>query len=288
MDEAQLKYPEVDKQVYVVFKAVKHFRPYLLKSQTKVVVPYPVVRNLFVQKEIGEVHTYWMTMLQEFDLKIKPAKIIQGQGLCQMPAEAMANNGWENETMMYEPESVQVIDVSKSRYSDLKHYLSIEDIPIDLDSRKQRALRLKSGQYQLVSGILFRKKIDNVLLRCLEKDESPKLLSSLHEGPDGGNFAVEVTTHKTLKVGYYWPTLFKDAHAHVSKCEECQKSVGMEKRPTFTLQHVGVENPFQQWGGYVIVEIHPASSGKHKYIITATDYFTRWSEVATLMQINEN
>jgi hypothetical protein len=47
---AELKYPTVDQQDFVVFKAVKHFRPYLLKSRTKVIAPYPAVRNLLVQK----------------------------------------------------------------------------------------------------------------------------------------------------------------------------------------------------------------------------------------------
>jgi hypothetical protein len=50
----ELNYPEVDKQAYVVFKVVKHFRPFLLKSKTKVIVPYPVVRNLLVQKDLAE------------------------------------------------------------------------------------------------------------------------------------------------------------------------------------------------------------------------------------------
>ena len=38
----------------------------------------------------------------------------------------------------------------------------------------------------------------------------------------------------------------------------------------------------------MIGEIHPASLGQHKYIITATDYFTRWSEATTLRQVNKN
>jgi hypothetical protein len=42
---AELDYPEVEKQAYVVFKVVKHFRPYLIKSRTKVIVPYPIMRN---------------------------------------------------------------------------------------------------------------------------------------------------------------------------------------------------------------------------------------------------
>ena len=83
-----------------------------------------------------------------------------------------------------------------------------------------------------------------MLLRCLEKEEALKVLSSLHEGPAGGHFGAEVTANKILRDGYYWSTLFKDAHAHVRKCEECQKSAGREKRPTFPLQPVEIENLF--------------------------------------------
>ena len=48
----ELNYHEVDKQAFVVFKAVKHFRPYLLKSKTKIIVPYSSVKNLLVQKDL--------------------------------------------------------------------------------------------------------------------------------------------------------------------------------------------------------------------------------------------
>ena len=51
---SELNYLVVDQQAYAVFKTVKHFQSYLLKSRTKVIVPYPVVRNLLVQKELGE------------------------------------------------------------------------------------------------------------------------------------------------------------------------------------------------------------------------------------------
>ena len=60
---AELNYPAVDQHAYVVFKEVKHFQSYLLKSRTKVIVPYPAVRNLLVQKELGEKRENWMTSL---------------------------------------------------------------------------------------------------------------------------------------------------------------------------------------------------------------------------------
>ena len=51
---AELNYPAIDKKAYAVFKAVKQFRPYILKNRTKVIVPYPVVRSLLIQRELGE------------------------------------------------------------------------------------------------------------------------------------------------------------------------------------------------------------------------------------------
>ena len=94
---AELNYHEVDQQDFAVFKAVKHFHPYLLKSRTKVIVPYPSVRNLLVQKDLGEKRAPWMTALQEYDLDIKPSTVVKGQGLCKLAAEVahLPNNSSE-------------------------------------------------------------------------------------------------------------------------------------------------------------------------------------------------
>ena len=51
---AELKYPAIDKQAFTLFKVVKHFHPYLLRSHTKVIVPHTAVRALLIQKELGD------------------------------------------------------------------------------------------------------------------------------------------------------------------------------------------------------------------------------------------
>jgi hypothetical protein len=76
----ELDYPKVEKQSYAIFKAAKHFRPYLIKSKTKVIVPYPAVRNILVQKDLGEKRANRITTLQEYYLEIKPAKFSRDKG----------------------------------------------------------------------------------------------------------------------------------------------------------------------------------------------------------------
>ena len=59
----ELNYPTVDKQAYALFKVVKQFEPYILKIRTKVIVPHPAVRNIFIPKELGERRGNWVTTL---------------------------------------------------------------------------------------------------------------------------------------------------------------------------------------------------------------------------------
>jgi hypothetical protein len=69
--------------------------------------------------------------------------------------------------------------------------------------------------------VLFHVNYVGVPLRCLENDDAENVLRELHDGPTGGHFVGETTTYKILRVGYYWPTLFMDAHAYARKCKSC-------------------------------------------------------------------
>eukprot|EP00253_Pinus_taeda_P009102 PITA_09102 len=218
---AELNYSEVEKQAFAMYKAVKHYRPFLLKAHTKVIVPFSSVRQLLIQRELGEKRANWVTALQEYDIEIKPAKIVRGQGFCRLLAGAF--------------------DILES--SD-------------------------TNQPEIIN------------------QEAQKVLQELHDGPAGGHFRADTTAHKVIHARYYWPTLFRDAHEYVRKCPSCQTSSGRLKKSAFPLQPVNIEQPFEQRGLDIIGEITPNSSKQHKYILTATDYFTKWVEAIPLKTTN--
>jgi hypothetical protein len=124
-------------------------------------------------------------------------------------------------------------------------------------------------------------------LRCLKREDADKVLKELHNGPTRGHFAGNTTAHKILRASFYWPTLFKYAHTHARKCKTCQISVRKEKRAAILLQLVTISRPFEQWGLDIIGEITPSSSKLHKYILTTTEFFTRWVEAIPLTHVNE-
>ena len=173
---AELNYHEVDKQAFAIFKVVKHFHPYLFKPRTKVIVPFPSVRNLLLQKDLGEKRAPWMTALQEYDLEIKPSTIVNGQGLCKLIAEAahIPNNSFETviDEVLLKREIYFYPPPQDSWYIDLRTLLETGTTLDYLEPRKRRALRLKYAPYLLIDNNLFRRNSDGVLLCCLDKDET--------------------------------------------------------------------------------------------------------------------
>ncbi|KAH9320679.1 hypothetical protein KI387_015318, partial [Taxus chinensis] len=50
-------------------------------------VPDMAVKSILTQQELGILRGNWITKVQEYDLYIKPTKLVRGKGLCQLMAE---------------------------------------------------------------------------------------------------------------------------------------------------------------------------------------------------------
>jgi hypothetical protein len=127
-------------------------------------------------------------------------------------------------------------------------------------------------KYCILNGNLYYKDVGGILLNCLLKYEDDKALQEFHEGDCGGDLSWKNTANKILRAGFYWPTLFADVHKKVTSFHKCQIFEGKRKLLPLPLKPISIEAPFQQWGLDFIGEIHPPSSGQHKWILTTTDY----------------
>jgi hypothetical protein len=141
-----------------------------------------------------------------------------------------------------------------------------------------RDLKLKEIKYFLVDKDLYWKYPLGVLLRCLDPHKAQRIMSYFHDSLCGGHHFWRTKTHKILRAGYFWPTLFTYVCAKVRACAKCQKFSGKQHLKPLPLKLVVSSGPFQQWGLEFIGEIHPTSSGQHRWILTATDYFLKWIE----------
>ena len=92
---------------------------------------------------------------------------------------------------------------------------------------------------------------------------------------------------KTLRQGYYWPIMLKDATELVRKCKACQEHAKISHLPSKLLTSVTSPWPFQQWGLDILGPL-PIGRAKCKFIIVVVDYFTKWDEAEPLATIIEH
>lgn len=83
-------------------------------------------------------------------------------------------------------------------------------------------------------------------------------------------------------------SIHRHIYKEVSSCHECQIFEGKRNLMPLPLKHVSIKAPFQQWGLYFIGEFNPTSSRQHKWILTTTNYFTKWIEVVPTRQATDS
>ena len=223
------------------------------------------------------------SQILEFDIEIKLTKLIRGQGL----AHLMASNCKALNLSLIDSNIPQVNEkirpypylFESQWYRDIVYFLQNLTCMPEMEKSKKRALKLKAIKYCIIGQELYWKDSSRLLLKCLDEDESQRVIAEMHKGAYGGHLYWKSRANKILRAGYYWPTMFLDVYKKVRACLECQKFAIKEKLHSLPLKPISIEAPFQQWGLDSIGEIHPPSKGQHKWILTATDYFMKWIKV---------
>jgi hypothetical protein len=146
---------------------------------------------------------------------------------------------------------------------------------------------LEASKYIILGDFLFRRFADGLLLRCVNDEEAHKLLFEIHGSSASvihidGHFFAKDTTFKIIRNGYYWPSIFRDSYKFARSYDKCQKLLGKNCLFSMPLQPVLPDFPFSKWGLDFIGPINPPSSAGNIFILTTTNYFTKWTEVVPL------
>eukprot|EP00253_Pinus_taeda_P014023 PITA_14023 len=293
--DGALNYNIIEKQALALIKALKYFQVYILNSHILAYVPNAAVKDVLVQTELEGRRGKWITALLEYDVEIKPTNFIKGQGLAKLMAEtnlhvldinmiaALSDEDEENSALQ-----VSDIFVSSPWYADVVYVLQNLSSPPGMPRNKARTLKLKAAKFCIIKSALYWKDPGGILLNCLVKEEAKTAVEDFHKGDCGGHLFWKTTTNKILRAGFYWPSLFSDVYKAVKSCHECQNFQGKQKLQPLPLKPIEISTPFQQWGVDFIGEIHPASSGQHRWILTTKDYFTKWIEAIPTRQATDS
>jgi hypothetical protein len=88
------------------------------------------------------------------------------------------------------------------------------------------------------------------------------------------------------RAGYFWPTMLEDCLRYYKGCQDCQKFGAIQQVPASAMNPIIKLWSFRGCGIDMIGMINPPSSKGHKFILVATDYFTKWVEAIPLKKVD--
>ncbi|MCR2847796.1 reverse transcriptase-like protein [Weizmannia coagulans] len=170
-------------------------------------------------------------------------------------------------------------------YHSIFDFLRSGSYPEAASAKDRRELRQLASHFVICGDRLYRRSTDGILLRCLGRDESDRVMRDVHAGVCGPHMGGHMLARKIMRLGYYWLTMESDCCRFVQRCPECQMHADLIHVPPSELHALTSPWPFSKWGIDIIGKISPKSSRGHEYILVAIDYFTKWVEAQSYITL---
>ncbi|GJX92642.1 reverse transcriptase domain-containing protein [Tanacetum coccineum] len=286
MNEAQTHYTTTEKELLAVVYAFEKFRSYLVMSKSIVYTDHSAIKYLFAKKDAKARLMRWILLLQEFDIEIrdkKGAENLAADHLSRLenPHQDKLENKEINEAFPLETlGSVALQDQSTPWFADFANYHAGKFVIKGMTSQQKNKFFKDVKHYFWDDPFLFKICADQVIRRCVSGQEALDILKACHSGPTGGHYGANYTARKVFDSGFYWPTIYKDAHDFVTRCDICQRQGKITQRDEMPQNSIQVCEIFDIWG-IDFMGPFPSSRG-NKYILVAVDYLSKWVEAKAL------
>ncbi|GKD11136.1 reverse transcriptase domain-containing protein [Tanacetum coccineum] len=153
-------------------------------------------------------------------------------------------------------------------------------VPPRWTPEKRRRFFSQVKNYFLDEPYLFTLCPDNIMRRCVAGSEILEILARCHSGPTGGHHSASITRRKVYELGFFWPSIFKDAKDYVMRCDACHRSGNISSRSEMPQNNIHICDVFDIWG-LDFMGPFPNSKG-NKYILVAVDYVSKCVEAQAL------
>nr|GEV83989.1 reverse transcriptase domain-containing protein [Tanacetum cinerariifolium] len=165
---------------------------------------------------------------------------------------------------------------STSWFADIANFHARNFIKKGLTSQQKKKFFKDVKHYFWDDIYLFRICADQIIRHCVHGQEAIDILKACHEGPTRGHHGANLTAKKIFDAGFFWPSIYHDAHDMIKSCDTCQRQGKISQRDEMPQKDIQVCEIFDVWG-IDFMGPFPSSKG-NKYILIAVDYLSKWVE----------
>ncbi|GJZ61515.1 reverse transcriptase domain-containing protein [Tanacetum coccineum] len=278
--DAQAHYTTTEKELLAVVYAFEKFWSYLVLSKTIVYTDNSALKYLLAKQDAKPRLLQWILLLQEFNVIIrdkKGAENLAADHLSRLenPHQGDLEKKEINET--FPLETLRMItfhgDSSTPWFADIANYHAGNFVVKWMSSQE------KKNFFKDVKHYFWDDCADQVIRRCVHGQESVDILTAYHNGPTEGHHGANYTAKKVFDSGFYWPTIYRDAHDMVKSCDSCQRQGKISQKDEMPQNAIQVCEIFDVPG---INFIGPRLLEGYKYILVVVDYLFKWVEAKAL------
>ena len=130
--------------------------------------------------------------------------------------------------------------------STILSYLKDGRLPSNPEEAKK--IKKRAVRFTILNDKLYKMGFSQPYLRCVELEEAKYVLEEVHRGICGDHIGVKSLVQKIIRVGYFAPTMQKDAMDFVKGCDRCQRYGNVQRVPGEKMTTISSPWPFAQWG----------------------------------------
>nr|GFC16627.1 reverse transcriptase domain-containing protein [Tanacetum cinerariifolium] len=253
VNNAETNYTTTEKEMLAVVYAFEKLRLYLIMNKSIVHTDHSALKYLFAKKDAKARLLRWVLLLQEFDFKVLDTK----------GAENLAVNHLSRLENLYE----NVLDPKE-----INETFPLETLGMVTFCGDSNALWFADFANYHAGNFTVKVCADQVIRRCVHGKEAFDILEACHNGPTGGHHGANLTAKKIFDAGFFWPTIYKDAHEFVKNCDSCQRQGKISQQDEMPRNSIQTCEIFDVWG-IDFMGPFPSSRG-NKYILVAVDYLS--------------
>ncbi|GBG59478.1 hypothetical protein CBR_g38502 [Chara braunii] len=211
MPSQKLAKSSYENELYAIYKALTHFRHYLLGRFFYVRTDHQTLKWMRTQPMLSDALKRWIEVIEQYDFD-SSRSISKGE--YNKVAGALSRS----------PDFFGVLitefgladDVTRSLVEAYREDPFMAEIIRRLEAKD----KVTSAEFELVNGLLFLEKAGNKRL-CVPNWESVRslFLGECHDA--AGRFGYKKTAANLLQQ-FWWPTMMRDAELYVETCQGCQ------------------------------------------------------------------
>jgi hypothetical protein len=190
----------------------------------------------------------------------------------------------EGQQITQDADEHQIINLimAKDWWAPITLYLQGHYHPSDHNEAKR--LKHRSREFAIVNGQLYKKGINQPMLKCITETEGLELLREGHRGTCGSHSGPRALAAKVIRQGFYWPAIICTTNRVTRSCEACQKFSPRTGAPSQFTKLIAHTWPLQRWGLDIVGPLSIAQ-GNLKFTFVAIEYFTKWIEARAVSTI---